>query len=63
MLNYLTSILNNFYDKHGLEHACALEQQMFGDITEDQRAYLVRFCSVWDRAQEREYRQHKNEKG
>jgi len=55
LFNYMSDILNNFYNKNNLEHCCALESLMGGNFNnEEQKQWLIRFGSIWDRVEQRE---------
>jgi hypothetical protein len=54
-MNFMCDILGNFYDKHNLEHICALESQMVGNYkTDEQLEWLERFSEVWEKVADRE---------
>ena len=50
-LDQLTAELNEWLDKEGLPQSCALELQMVGDITDDQRTWLEAFSTRWEHAE------------
>ena len=51
-LNQLTNELNEWLSKEGLpEKSCALELQMFGDISQEQRLWLESFSLRWEEAE------------
>ena len=53
--NYMCDILFEFYEKNGLEHLCALDSQYAGNYNDIyQLAWLIRFCEVWDKVEDRE---------
>jgi len=53
--NYMCDILFEFYEKNGLEHLCALDSQYAGNYNDIyQLAWLIRFCEVWDKVEQRE---------
>jgi|TARA_R110000751_G_scaffold305096_1_gene421187 hypothetical protein len=55
LMNFMCDILGNFYDKHNLEHICALESQMVGNYkTDEQLEWLERFSEVWEKVADRE---------
>jgi len=55
LFNYMCDILENFYDKNGLEHLCALDSQYVGNYNDIyQLAWLIRFCEVWEKVEQRE---------
>jgi hypothetical protein len=56
LIDYMCDILNNFYEKNRLEHACALESLMGGNYNnEEQKAWLIRFGDVWDKVEKRHF--------
>ena len=54
-LDQLTAELNEWLDKEGLPQSCALELQMFGDITDEQRTWLEAFSTRWEHAEKVHY--------
>jgi hypothetical protein len=45
LMNFMCDILGNFYDKHNLEHICALESQMVGNYKTDELKKTLNKCS------------------
>ena len=54
-LDQLTAELNEWLDKEGLPQSCALELQMVGDITDEQRTWLEAFSTRWEHAEKVHY--------
>ena len=54
LMDYMSEILQNFYDKNGLEHMCALDSQYCGNYkNQEQYKWLQRFCNTWDKVEYR----------
>ena len=55
LFNYMCDILYEFYEKNQLEHLCALDSLEVGNYKNRKHyLFLQRFCSVWDRVEQRE---------
>jgi len=55
MYDMMSSILNHFQDRNGLEHMCALESQMDGNYNnEAQLKWLEHFCTIWEMVEDTE---------
>lgn len=60
LIDYMADILNNFYEKNGLEHACASESRSGGNYNnQEQYDWLERFGDVWDKVEQRHFRHPK----
>ena len=58
LIDYMCDILNNFYEKNGLEHICASESRAGGNYNnQEQYDWLERFGDVWDKVEKRHFRQ------
>ena len=57
LFDYMIDIRNNFYEKNGLEHCCALESLMGGNYNnEEQKEWLERYSKVREKVSKRHYR-------
>ena len=55
MINKLIDIYNKWGDKNNLQPLESADAELLrNDLTVDQYAFLIKFCEVWDKAQERE---------
>ena len=68
LMDYMSEILDNFYNKNGLESMCALDSQHCGNYkNQEQYKWLQRFSIVWekleDRYNKRNYYQYTRLKG
>ena len=55
MINKLVDIYNKWGDKNNLQPLESADAELLrNDLTVDQYALLIKFCEVWDKAQERE---------
>ena len=55
MINKLIDIYNKWGDKNNLQPLESADAELLrNDLTADQYAFLIKFCEVWDKAQERE---------
>ena len=58
LIDYMCDILNNFYEKNGLEHICASESRSGGNYNnQEQYDWLERFGDVWDKVEQRHFRE------
>ena len=58
--NYMCDILYEFYEKNELEHLCASDSLAVGNYKNTKHyLFLQRFCSVWDRVEQREFNKEK----
>ena len=54
LMDYMSEILDNFYNKNGLESMCALDSQYCGNYkNQEQYEWLQRFSVVWEKLEER----------
>lgn len=61
LYDYLSKILENFYNKNDLKHMCALESLMIHNYkNKDQLHFLERFIEIEKRVSDREYNQKPN---
>ena len=55
MINKLIDIYNKWGDKNNLQPLESADAELLrNDLTVDQYAFLIKFCEVWDKAQEKE---------
>lgn len=60
LLNYMCDILDDFYNKNELKHLCASDSLAVGNYKNRKHyLFLQRFCSVWDRVEQREVNKEK----
>lgn len=58
--NYMCDILCEFYEKNELEHLCASDSLAVGNYKNTKHyLFLQRFCSIWDRVEQREFNKEK----
>tara|TARA_R100000781_G_C4034096_1_gene111623 strand:+ start:420 stop:629 length:210 start_codon:yes stop_codon:yes gene_type:complete len=54
LMDYMSKILDNFYNKNGLQNMCALDSQFCGNYNnQEQYEWLQRFSVVWEKLEDR----------